>query len=142
LCRGEEQGASDCPLAEIVRCVGCGYEWQPESGDVNDPGRCPSCDQFASVAQRCETCPVVEVEYYRQTTATGQLLDRVLEHEFDCKHYKIDPGSVSAEVREGLKVLENERSRWERDSREKADQEREEQQRVREMQQRSGGRGL
>jgi hypothetical protein len=90
------------------------------------------------VAERCESCPVVEVEYYRSTTSTGQLLDRVLEHEFDCKHYRVDPGDVSAEVREGLKVLEHERARWEKETREKADQERQEQQSVREMQRRSG----
>jgi hypothetical protein len=104
---------------------------------VNVPGPCPSCDQIASTAERCESCPVVEVEHYRATTSTGQLLDRVLEHEFDTKHYHIDPGGVSAEVREGLKVLEHERMRWERETREKADQEREEQQRVREMQRRN-----
>jgi hypothetical protein len=118
--------------------VGCGSQWQPESGDVNVPGRCPSCDQNASVAERCESCSVVEVEHYRATSSTGQLLDRVLEHDFDCKHYRIDPGNVSAEVREGLKVLEQERTRWEKESREKAEQERQERQRVQEMQRRSG----
>lgn len=81
---------------------------------------------------------MVEVEHYRATTSTGQLLDRVLEHEFDCKHYRVEPGAISAEVREGLKVLEHERSRWERESREKADQERQEQQRIREMQRKQG----
>ena len=80
---------------------------------------------------------MVVVEHYRSITSTGQLLDRVLEHEFDTKHYHIDPGGVSAEVREGLKVLEHERMRWERETREKADQEREEQRRIREMQRRS-----
>ena len=81
---------------------------------------------------------MVEVEYYRASTWTGQLLDRVLEHEFDSKHYHVDPGGVSAEVREGLKVLEQERSRWEKETHEKAEQERQEQQRIREMQQRAG----
>jgi hypothetical protein len=138
LCRGEEHGASQCPLADTVKCVACEYRWQPESGDVNVPDRCPNCDQNASVAERCESCPVVEVEYYRRSTSTGQLLDRVLEHDFDAKHYRIDPGGISAEVREGLKVLETERTRWERETREKADQEREERQRVQEMQRRQG----
>jgi len=136
LCRGEDEGASGCPLADTVRCVACGYRW--ETDDVNVPGRCPSCDQKASVAERCESCAVVEVEHYRSTTWTGQLLDRVLEHEFDAKHYQIDPGSVSAEVREGLKILEHERMRWERETREKAAQERDERQRVQDMQRRSG----
>jgi hypothetical protein len=122
-----------------VRCVACGYRWKAD--DVNVPGPCPSCDQNASVAERCESCPVVEVEHYRATTPSGQLLDRVLEHEFDTKHYRVDPGDVSAEVREGLKVLEHERTRWEKETREKADQEREEQQRIREMQ-RKQGRGF
>jgi predicted RNA-binding Zn-ribbon protein involved in translation (DUF1610 family) len=136
LCRGEEQGASGCPLADTVRCVACGYRWQTD--DVNVPGRCPSCDQHASAAERCESCPVVEVEYYRTCTSTGQLLDRVLEHEFDCKHYKLDPGAVKADVREGLKVLEYERARWERETREKAEEERQERQRIQEMQRRGG----
>jgi hypothetical protein len=80
----------------------------------------------------------VEVEYYRASTSAGQLLDRVLEHEFDTKHYRIDPGDVNAETREGLKILEGERMRWEKETREKADQEREERQRVQEMQRRQG----
>ena len=90
------------------------------------------------MAERCESCPAVEVEYYRATTSTGQLLDRVLEHDFDCKHYHIDPGGISAEVREGLKVLEQERLRWEKETRDKAEQERQDQQRVREMQRKQG----
>jgi hypothetical protein len=118
----------------MVRCV-CGYRWRVD--DVNAPGPCPSCDQIASTAERCDNCPVVEVDHYRANTSAGHLLDRVLEHEFDCKHYHIDPRGVSAEIREGLKVLETERRSWERESREKADQEREEQQRIREMQRRS-----
>jgi hypothetical protein len=119
--------------------VACEFRWQPESGDVNIPGPCPSCEQNASVAERCESCPVVEVEHFRSMTATGHLLERVLEHDFDCKHYRIDPGDISAEVREGLKVLEQERMRWEKETREKADQEREERQRIQEMQRRRGG---
>ena len=120
-----------------MRCVACGYRWKAD--DVNVPGVCPSCDQNASVAERCEGCPAVEVEHYRTTTSTGQLLDRVLEHEFDTKHYHVDPGDVSAEIREGLKVLEHERMRWEKETREKAEQERQEQQRVREIQRKQRG---
>jgi hypothetical protein len=123
-----------CPLADTARCAPCGYQWKTD--DPNVPGPCPSCDQNASVAERCESCPVVEVEYYRANTQTGLLLDRVLEHEFDCKHYRIDPGDVSAEVREGLKVLEHERLRWEKETREKAEREREERERIRDMQRR------
>jgi hypothetical protein len=139
LCHGEEQGASGCPLAETVKCVTCEFEWRPESNDVNAPGRCPSCDQFASVAQRCPTCPKVEVDYYREATVTGRLLERVLDHEFDAKHYRVDPGSVSVEVRTGLKTLESERSRWEKETREKAEQEREERRLVQEMQRKQRG---
>jgi predicted RNA-binding Zn-ribbon protein involved in translation (DUF1610 family) len=138
LCHGEEQGASGCPLANTVTCVACQYHWVPESTDVNVPGPCPSCGQEATVAERCESCPVVEVEHQRADSSTGRLLERVLEHDFDCKHYRLDPGTVSAEIREGLKVLESERTRWERESREKAEQEREERQRVQEMQRRGG----
>ena len=136
MCHGEDEGASACPLADTLRCVACGHRWRTE--DVSIPEPCPSCDQNASVAERCESCPVVEVEHYRTTTVTGQLLDRVLEHEFDCKHYRVESSGISAEVREGLKILEHERMRWEQETREKADQEREEQQRIREMQRKQG----
>lgn len=115
-----------------MRCVACEFRWQPE--EVDRPGKCPSCEQKASTVERCGQCPVVEVQHYRSLSWTGQLLERVLEHEFDCKHYKIDPGEVNADVREGLKVLESERLRWERERREQADQEREEKTRVMEMQ--------
>jgi hypothetical protein len=114
--------------------VGCQYTWKPE--DVAFPGECPSCGQRAATIDRCEDCPVLDIEHYRSVTATGQLLDRVLEHDFDCKHYHIDPGGIDADVREGLKVLEQERSKWEKESRDKAEQEREERRRVQEMQRR------
>jgi hypothetical protein len=127
-----------CPQATAVKCVACEYRWEPESNDVNVPGPCPSCDQNASVAERCEMCPVVEVDHYRAITSTGQLLDRVLEHEFDTKHYRIEPGSVAADIREGLKILEQERTRWEKETREEAEREREERTRVQDMQRKSG----
>ena len=142
LCQGEERGASDCSAANTVKCVACEFRWQPDSGDVNDPGLCPQCHQFASVAERCASCPVIEVGYFRSNTATGQMLERVLDHDFDCKHYRIDPGDVNFEVREGLKTLESERGRWERETREKQRQEFEDRQRVLELQrkqQRQGG---
>jgi predicted RNA-binding Zn-ribbon protein involved in translation (DUF1610 family) len=119
-----------------MRCAACGYSWK-----VDDPSMmyaCPACEETVSTPERCEACPVTEVEHYRSISSTGQLLDRVLEHDFDCKHYHMDPGSVSAEVREGLKILEHERVRWERETREKAEQEREEKRRIWEMQRRSG----
>lgn len=82
---------------------------------------------------------MIEVEYYRASSATGHLLTRVLEHDFDAKHYRIDPGDVNAEVREGLKVLEGERARWEKETREEQQKEWEEKRRVEEMQRRRGG---
>jgi len=88
------------------------------------------------VIERCESCPTVEVEYYRAVTRAGQLLDRVLEHDFDTKHYRIDPGEVPADVRVGLKVLEQERTKWEKETREKMEQRQEEQRRIQEMQRR------
>ncbi|HEY6272618.1 MAG TPA: hypothetical protein VIX19_11580 [Terriglobales bacterium] len=117
----------------------CEYLWEPESGDVNAPGGCPNCGQWASVVERCASCPVVEVEHYRSITATGQFLDQVLEHDFDCRHYSVDAGSVRADIREGLKVLEAERTRWETESREKAEEERQERARVAALQRRQKG---
>jgi hypothetical protein len=102
------------------------------------PGACPSCGQWASVAERCEACAVTEIEYRRRSTTTGQLLDRILEHDFDCKHYRMDPGDVSVEIREGLKVLEQERGKWEQETRERQRQEHEERARIKEMQRKQG----
>jgi len=127
-------------MADIVRCVACGHRWRVE--DVSMSYACPACEETATTVERCDKCPVNEVEHYRGTTRCGQLLDRVLEHEFDTKHYHLDPGEVSAEVREGLKVLEQERSRWTNETREKAEREREEKRRVWEMQQRTGRGGF
>ena len=137
-CRGGvEQGASACPLVRMVLCV-CGHRWHAD--DVAAPGPCPSCDQYAAEVVRCESCPAVEVDYYRENTSTGQFLNRVLEHDFDCKHYHLEtPGDVSrAETREGLKVLEyqepaavGKRNRGKRRSRNAS-----ERQRVRDMQRR------
>ena len=62
----------------------------------------------------------------------------MLDHEFDCKHYRVNAGSVRVDIREGLKVLENERMKWEQETREKQQQELEEKQRVRELQRKSG----
>ena len=125
-----------------MKCIACEHRWQPE--DIERPGRCPECGQSSSVTQRCDGCPVTEVEYQRATTPTGRLLNRVLEHEFDAKHYNVDPGAISVEIREGLKVLEQERNKWEQETRERKQQEYEDRQRVRELQQRQarGGGGF
>ena len=122
-----------------MRCIACETRWQPDSGDVNVPDACPSCGQFAAVVERCEACPINEVEYHRRISSTGQLLDRILEHEFDCKHYKVDPGEVSVEVREGLKVLEQERGKWEKETRDRQKEEFEERQRIKDMQRQGRG---
>jgi hypothetical protein len=135
LCQGGEQdGATACPLVTAVRCVGCGNSWEPP--DIDLPGRCGSCGQSSATLERCDSCPVLEIAHYRATTAAGQLLERVLEHEFDCKHYKVDPGEVDVELREGLKMLEQERGKFDRQAHERRQQEWEDRQRVQGMQQR------
>jgi len=53
----------------------------------------------------------------------GRLLEQVLEHEFDTKHYRIAPGSVDAELREAFKILSEERARWEEDERKRMHEE-------------------
>lgn len=116
----------------------CGERWEPESGDVTVYGYCPSCNAQAAVVERCEGCPVLEIEHQRARTQSGRLLERVLEHEFDCKHYVVDPSAVDVEVREGLKILEQERGKWEKETRERQEEEREEQRRLLEVQRRGG----
>lgn len=140
LCQGgEQEGASGCPQVTSVRCVGCGNCWDPD--DIDLPGPCASCGQTSATLERCDNCPVTEVAQYRSNTSAGQLLERVLEHEFDCKHYKVDPGSVDVELREGLKVLEQERAKYDKETHEKRQQQFEERQRIQEIQHRQTRRG-
>lgn len=129
-----------CPKVDTVKCVSCNYRWQPASRDVRDHGKCPSCGGKSASAERCYDCPVNEVEHRRRHTRAGRLLERVLEHEFDAKHYKVSPGEVDVEVREGLKILEQERAKWDQETRERAEEEREEKRRVWEAQQRAQAR--
>lgn len=91
---------------------------------------------------KCEDCPSLMVEYYRGRSAAGRLLERVLEHEFDTKHYRVEAGEVDVEVREGLKMLEQERGKFDKEGREERDREMEERSRVVEIQRKTmGGRG-
>jgi hypothetical protein len=91
--------------------------------------------------ERCAGCPVAEVEDKRVRTRAGKLLERVLEHEFDCKHYKVEMGEVEVGVREGLKVLEQERGKWEEERAKEREEENEEKRRVVAMQRKQmGGR--
>ena len=60
----------------------------------------------------------------------GRLLDLVLEHEFDAKHYHVQASEVRCEVRDGYKILEQERSKWERETAKRREVEMEHQRRL------------
>lgn len=62
------------------------------------------------------------------------MFERVLEHEFDTKHYRVGVEDVEAEVREGLKILEQERTKYQNEENEEQQREMVEKQRVMDMQ--------
>ena len=123
-CRGGEDGASGCPATSRVRCSACGQI--REEDEIEMPGACacgcPTCE-----IERCDDCPAVMVQHMRAHSPAGRLLERVLDHEFDTKHYKVPIEGVDAELRDGLKILEEERARFESDERKRMHEEVEQQ---------------
>ena len=64
---------------------------------------------------RCATCPVAEIEYRRAVSPAGRLLERVLELDFDLKHFKLTLSDITVEERDALSILEQERSKWDKE---------------------------
>ena len=113
MCQGGEKQQRDCPNATVIKCTECGTRYDapfPES-----PPPCPSCKSTAGILQRCERCPVLEIEHVRSHSAAGALLERVLELDFDAKHFRIGWDEVTAEEAWGLKVLDQERGKWQKE---------------------------
>ena len=71
----------------------------------------------------------------RSSTA-GRLLDRVLDLEFDLKHFRMSRDEVSCEERDALKTLEHERGKWEQEESRRMMEEREIESKVQAMQSR------
>lgn len=64
---------------------------------------------------RCERCPVAELERMRAQSPAGQLFERVLELEFACENFEVPWGEVTAEEVKGLQILRDERSKYQRE---------------------------
>lgn len=121
-------------MTHWVRCASCNHSWWCH--DTDEPGLCENCDSYYPLILRCDSCPVTGIEHARATSPAGRLLEQVLELDADTKRFKIDWGEVSAEQAFGLRVLDQERSKWEREDMERRKQDWEIDQRIR---QRAGG---
>lgn len=110
LCDGGEDGPRGCPDANDVTCQKCGTRREVE--DTSAPGECPQCGGRQFVVNRCDRCPMNELEYVRAHSGAGRLFERLLELEFDCAHFSVPWNEVTAEEVRGLQVLKEERERY------------------------------
>jgi predicted RNA-binding Zn-ribbon protein involved in translation (DUF1610 family) len=121
LCRGGESGAKSCEDSTSVTCQTCATPWEPE--DTSVPGRCPKCGGLFIVVDRCEGCPLDEMDWVRSHCWAGYLLERVISLEFDCDKFQVPWNQVTAEERWGLQILVEERAKKQKEDHE--DRERE-----------------
>ncbi len=150
ICKGGRDGARGCPVASSVSCTECGAVW--ECNDAGPPdkrlslytGNCGSCGSSSVKLSRCDDCAVTTLDSVRASSHAGALLDRVLELEFDLKHGLARVETIVCEERDGLKILEQERGKWEVEEMRERDRDREQQQAMRTVQAGGalrGGRG-
>jgi hypothetical protein len=59
--------------------------------------------------ERCEQCPLDELDKVRAQTAVGRLLDRVNDLDFETTRFRVSLEEVPADEFIGLRVLEQER---------------------------------
>lgn len=85
--------------------------------DVESPDPCPSCGSRYHVILRCDACPLLQLEHIRATSPTGGLLDRVLELDFDTAKFSVDWSTIPEDEALGLKILDQERRKWESEER-------------------------
>ena len=83
--------------------------------DTNTAGECPECGSRGYRVNRCEHCPVNELEYVRAHSQAGRQLERILELEFDTAHFSIPWHEVTSEEVKGLQILKEERDRYQRE---------------------------
>ena len=113
LCDGGEDGPRACPDANDVTCQKCGT--RREVDDTSAPGSCPQCGGRVCVVNRCDRCPMLELEHVRAHSNAGRLFERVLELEFDTANFAVPWSEVTAEEVKGLQVLKDERDRYQRE---------------------------
>ena len=111
LCGGGEDGPAACPDANDVTCGKCGLVRTVD--DTTAPGAC-ECGSVQCTVNRCDHCPVNELEYVRAHSNAGRLFERLLELEFDTKHFSVPWSDVTVEEQRGLQLLEEERDKYRR----------------------------
>jgi hypothetical protein len=109
LCIGGDDGPRGCPDANDVTCGKCGLVRTVE--DTTAPGYC-QCGSLQCTVNRCDRCPVNELEYVRAHSNAGRLFERVLELDFDCANFAVPWSEITAEEAVGLRVLKDERERY------------------------------
>ena len=113
LCGGGEDGPAGCPDANDVACIECGNVYEVE--DTNCIPPCPNCHRKGGRIERCARCPLNDLDYARSHSAAGRLLGRLLDLEFDVGKFKVDWADVTAEEALGLRILADERERYQRE---------------------------
>ncbi len=63
----------------------------------------------------------------RATTEAGRLLERTLELDFDCERFRVGWGEITCEEAGALKILKQERDKWQREDSKERQQEMERQ---------------
>jgi hypothetical protein len=121
LCAGGEDGPHGCPDANDAVCVECGHAYEVD--DTNCIPPCPNCGHRGARVERCGHCPLNDLDYARSHSAAGRLLGRLLDLEFDVGKFRVDWAEVTAEEALGLRILADERDRYQREqSRKQKDQ--------------------
>jgi len=138
---GGEHGPRDCPQATNVHCAECGYRWEcDDTGPANTPiykyaGECEQCESTAIVLDRCAECPILELEWQRQNSAVGRWLEHLLLLDFEVKHFPTAQ-VITVEDATGLRILDQERNKYQIEKQKSDIEKMEEQRRVKQQMQR------
>lgn len=61
------------------------------------------------IVERCDQCPLDELDHYRRSSDAGRLLDRVLQLDFAAGSLRVSWDEVTAEEVKALQILREER---------------------------------
>lgn len=109
MCFGGAEGPDACGQSKTVKCIHCGRRW--DAPNVWAPGRCPSCGELGFTVERCETCPIWDLEEAREHSRAGKLLTRLIQLDFTVDRFRLGWSDVTAVEARGLQVLKEERDR-------------------------------
>lgn len=65
---------------------------------------------------------MLDLEFVRETSEAGRLLERVLGLDWDSKRFNFDLEKVTCEDARALKILEQERNKWEKEESERKEE--------------------